>query len=147
MKKNISYFLFIFWLFVIFFLSHQSGAVSGNESGGFLYQIFNFIYQIFDINTANLKEFIELIHNPFREMMHMVEYLILAILLINVLKQKKSKEKIIVITILFGFIYATTDEIHQIFIPGRTFEYFDIMMDMIGTILGSLIGNKIIKTD
>lgn len=145
MKKNISNFIFIFWLFVIFFLSHQPGTVSGNESGGILYYTFNFIYHIFGISTVRLNEFIELIHNPFREMMHMIEYFILAILLINVLKQNKVKENIFIITIMFGFIYATLDEIHQIFIPGRTFEYFDILMDMIGIFLGSLIGNKTIK--
>ena len=77
--------------------------------------------------------------------MHSLEYLILGVLTINLLIQTQVKENKMIITILFCFIYAATDEIHQLFISGRTFEYFDIFMDMVGTLIGTLITKLIWK--
>ena len=41
-------------------------------------------------------------------------------------------------TLGFGLIYAFSDEIHQIFVPGRTFQLFDILMDISGVTLGCI---------
>lgn len=145
MKKIISYILLIIWLLVIFYLSNQIGDVSGSESSGIIYNILNNIYNLFNIDKTNLINIVQQINNPLRELMHMLEYLVLAVLTINVLKQSNTKENIIIISIMFCFIYATSDEIHQLFVPGRAFEYFDIFMDTLGAVIGSIIGNKIIK--
>ena len=51
------------------------------------------------------------------------------------------------ITLCFGILYALSDEIHQIFSPGRAFQLFDIMMDTCGVTIGliaALILNLII---
>lgn len=145
MKKVISYLLFIFWLFIIFYLSNQPGNISGGESSHLIYNTLHFIYTCLNLDTSHLNEIILIIHNPLRECMHSLEYLILGVLTINLLIQTQVKENKIIITILFCFIYATTDEIHQLFIPGRTFEYFDILMDMVGTLIGTLITKLIWK--
>lgn len=39
---------------------------------------------------------------------------------------------------LIGVIYAISDEIHQFFVPNRYFDIYDIIVDMIGVILGFL---------
>lgn len=145
MKKKISYILLIFWLFVIFYLSSQSGNISGNISGGIIYNALSFVYKLFHLDTTNLFEIVKYIHNPLRELMHTLEYFILGILFINVLRQSNIKENIVIISIMLCFIYSATDEIHQLFVAGRTFEYFDIFMDNIGSILGTLLFNKIIN--
>jgi len=36
-------------------------------------------------------------------------------------------------------LYGLTDEIHQYFVPGRTFEFLDIGMDFLGAILALII--------
>ena len=36
-------------------------------------------------------------------------------------------------------LYGLTDEIHQHFIPGRTFEFLDIGMDFLGAILALVV--------
>ena len=60
----------------------------------------------------------------------------------------KIKSNIILKSIIFCFVYSLSDEIHQIFIDGRTFQFLDLFMDAIGYILGSLIFNKLfIKKD
>lgn len=143
MKKVISYILLILWISIIFILSHQPSGVSGDISGSLIYDVFNFIYDIFNLNTSNLNNFIEMIHEPIREVMHALEYLILAILTMNALYQSKIK-KYMVSTILFCFIYSISDEVHQLFIDGRTFQILDLFMDFIGYMLGSLISYKLI---
>lgn len=144
MKKVVSYILLIFWLFIIYYFSNQPGDLSGDISSGIIYKTIEFIYNLFSIDTSNLKEFVLVIHNPLRELMHLLEYLILSLLIVNLLKQYKAK-KIIIIPVMLCFIYATTDEIHQLFVPGRTFQYLDIFMDMMGAVIGAILGNKIFK--
>ena len=39
----------------------------------------------------------------------------------------------------FCIFYATTDEFHQLFVPGRTGRLLDIGIDSCGALLGSLI--------
>ena len=146
MKKTVSYILLIIWMIVIFYFSNQPGNISGDISGGIIYKTLEFIYNLFSVDTSNLEQLVEILHNPLRESMHMFEYFILAILIINVLKQYNIKNKII-ISIMLCFTYAATDEIHQLFIPNRTFQYFDILMDIIGGIIGTLIANKILIKD
>ena len=36
-------------------------------------------------------------------------------------------------------LYGLTDEIHQYFVPGRTFEFLDIGMDFLGAILALVL--------
>lgn len=47
--------------------------------------------------------------------------------------------KIIVFTIIFGIIFGISDELHQAFVPYRAVSGFDVFIDGIGTLLGSLI--------
>ncbi len=141
MKKIISYILVILWMILIFYLSSQNGSVSSTSSSGILNNILNLLNKIF---TFDKETVLSIIHGPMRELMHSFEYFILAILIVNLLKQY-NLHNIILITVMISFIYSVSDEIHQLFVIGRTFEYFDIMMDFIGIIVGSFIGNKIIK--
>ena len=145
MKKYIAYVLWLFWLFIIFYLSNQPGNISGGESSHLIYNTLKIIYSFFHLDSSNLNNIVNIIHNLLRECMHSLEYLILGVLTINLLIQTQVKENKMIITILFCFIYAATDEIHQLFIPGRTFEYFDILMDMVGTLIGTLITKLIWK--
>ena len=39
------------------------------------------------------------------------------------------------ITSLYGF----SDEIHQLFVPGRTFSFLDVFADMLGAVLGIIL--------
>ena len=144
MKKIISYILLIFWMIVIFLLSHQTSDISGGASGSLIYDTLYFICNIFSINTVNLNEFIEIIHEPVREAMHALEYLILGILTINALYQSEIRKNIIIISIIFCFAYSLIDEIHQIFIDGRTFQLFDLFMDAIGYIIGTYFSKILI---
>jgi VanZ family protein len=40
---------------------------------------------------------------------------------------------------LFGTLYAATDEIHQLFVPGRYGKFHDVLIDSAGVAVGILI--------
>jgi VanZ family protein len=48
--------------------------------------------------------------------------------------------KLAVYTIIFGFVYGSSDEFHQLFTPGRSCSGFDLMVDTLGSSAGSLLG-------
>lgn len=39
--------------------------------------------------------------------------------------------------ILIGSLYGVSDEYHQMFVPGRTFDVFDMLADVIGSVVGA----------
>ena len=139
MKKIIYFILLILWLIIIFILSNQNGEISGNNSAGIIRNTLDVIYSLFHLSKNNLNDMVQLLQNPIRECAHAFEYFILTFLTFKNLDSIKTKENKYIITLLFCFICASFDEVHQLFISGRTFQYFDIMMDTLGVILMLLI--------
>lgn len=128
MKKKINLLLLIIWMTFIFTMSSFNDIQSSNQSN----IIVNFIIYIFKINN---KELVSLI---IRKLAHFNEYLILGILTNNY--NKKAN-----ISIIICFIYAITDELHQILVPGRSCQLLDIIIDTLGAIVGIYILNIIRK--
>ena len=133
MKKYISLLLVIIWMIFIFIMSSFSAGDSSNQSGF----IVNIICNLF--NIANT----ELITVIIRKLAHFTEYFILGILTYNCIK---NYQKPYYISIIICFLYAISDEIHQIFVPGRSMKITDILIDTIGAIVAIQILKKK-KTD
>jgi len=106
-------------------MSHTSSIDSSNQSG----VIVNFVNSILHINN------VELLETVIRKLAHLFEFFILGVLMINYLKNYNIKNYIL-ISIAICFIYACTDEIHQLFIPGRDGNIKDIFIDTIGSFIG-----------
>ena len=69
---------------------------------------------------------------------HMTEYGILAILIAFHLKVcKVSGWKLFGISSVASITYAATDEFHQLFVPGRSGQLSDVMIDGAGAVLGA----------
>ena len=73
-------------------------------------------------------------------MAHFTIYLVLGILVFLMLKEYNIKDTIIV-SLLICIIYALTDEIHQLFIVGRSGNLIDCLIDTLGSITGILVLN------
>ena len=144
MKKIAYTILLIIWLLIIFVFSNQNGTISGGNSSGIIYSTLDIIYNIFNISKDNIYEVLSIIHNPIRECAHVFEYFVLAFLTFKTLESFNVKENKYIITILFCFLSASLDEIHQLFIADRSFEYYDILMDTLGSML-MLLFIKIFK--
>ena len=57
--------------------------------------------------------------------------------------QKESKY--LFLAILASALYACTDEFHQLFVPGRTGQIFDVFVDTLGATFGCLLVFGILK--
>ena len=84
-----------------------------------------------------------------RKLAHVFEYAVLGFLLCLAVEswfgpQKRKKHKWIAFAI--GALYAVSDEVHQYFVPGRSCEVADVLIDSLGVFLGVLLAVKIIKT-
>jgi VanZ family protein len=73
---------------------------------------------------------------------HIVEYAIFAILINRALKAYNLRmvyARRLFWVFLLSFVYAVSDEFHQIFVPGRYASGLDLFIDAIGSFIGSLI--------
>src|SRR5574344_1718614 len=126
MKKKVI--LVIIWMIVIFMFSNQSANVSTGQSN----VIVNALMNLFG-NIPNLSFIV-------RKCAHFTEYLILGLLVYNMIRCTEFKLKdMLLISILICSMYATSDEIHQLFIDGRSCQVFDVLIDTMGSLSGIII--------
>lgn len=68
---------------------------------------------------------------------HCFEYMILGILMYLTIELYINRRLLIYgISLVAGVAYAMTDELHQYFVPGRSCELRDVMIDSIGVLIG-----------
>ncbi len=125
MKKQLSIILVLIWMIIIFIMSSFNAEASANQS--------NFIVNIIS-NILNIEN-VRLLSLIIRKLAHFTEYLILGTLVINMFTKNNAK-KTYLLSILLCIIYAISDEIHQIFTPGRACQIKDILIDSVGSITG-----------
>lgn len=131
-KKMISWIMLIAWMGIIFFMSHQPGEVSSSQS--------ELVLRIFSFLGIELNQYFgELATLVIRKTAHFSEYLILFLFAYNVSRFYFTTKKARLYSIIFVFLYASTDEFHQYFIPGRNMAFKDVLIDTSGGVIGYLI--------
>lgn len=70
---------------------------------------------------------------------HIAAYAGLAVVTVRALAQglRDVTWRAVVGAIVVSTLYGVSDEYHQLFVPGRTFEYFDVAADAIGSVAGA----------
>jgi VanZ family protein len=58
---------------------------------------------------------------------------------------QQLKNNFLIFGIVFGALYAMSDEVHQYFVPGRTMSPWDALADIAGVIFGLMIFNWWVK--
>ena len=111
--------LSLIWGFFIFSQSMKTGAVSEQMSMG----IVSWIAQFFHIDA-------ELLHILVRKSAHFGEYLLLGVLLSLTMREAGLLPRRFDLTVLFiGTIWAVLDEFLQTFIPDRSGQVSDVLLD------------------
>ena len=128
-NKIINFILVIIWMTLIFTMSSFNSAESSNQSGVFV----NILANILNIDNLNILSTI------IRKSAHFTEYFILGILVCNLIQSYNKKRYI---AIIICILYALSDEVHQIFVPGRSCQLLDICIDTLGSTLGILLKMK-----
>jgi VanZ family protein len=106
-RKNLELVTLTLWCLVIFFFSNIPNLSSGLEQDFLL-----------------------------RKIAHVSEFSVLAFLVWLVIKRKKAGQALILlVTFICAFDYAVFDEIHQLFVVGRSGNIFDVGIDSIGILI------------
>lgn len=83
---------------------------------------------------------------PVRKAAHASEYAILGILLTGaILDIRKPWKRQLPAYFLIGAVYAASDEFHQLFVPGRSGQIRDVMIDSAGVAAGIILACLAIK--
>lgn len=137
--KKIKLVLVIIWMIVIFMFSNQTSTNSSKLSNTLIIRTVRIIEKINHKTYSN--EEIENFIKPVRKLAHFTIYFVLGILIFLYIKEYDLNNKIL-ISILLCLIYALTDEIHQLFIIGRSGQILDVIIDTLGSSLGIFIMKK-----
>lgn len=139
LKRIIKFILIVLWMLIIFIFSSDNSLESTKKSNSVITTVAEVILR--RSLTPNEKEtYIDKFVVITRKGAHFTVYLILGILLLNFIKEfKPINYKSIFIAISLAFLYASTDEFHQLFVPGRSGEVKDILIDTIGASTGCFI--------
>ncbi|GKU27721.1 VanZ family protein [Clostridium folliculivorans] len=132
LKLKISWIVLLFWMIIIFVYSSKNGTESDKQSALVIY-VFNALGIDLNGMLGDLATFIV------RKTAHFTEYLILFLLAYNVFRNYLNKKAAIICGIILTFGYASTDEIHQLFVPGRTGKFRDVLIDTSGSIFGGIV--------
>ena len=123
--RKIKYFIpAIMWMIFIFIMSHTNGNDSSNQSNFIAQIILRFIN--IDLNTLTFV---------IRKIAHMCEYAILFLLIYYGLHKTFKYQYYLLISLILTFLYACSDEFHQTFIPDRSGQFKDVLIDTIGMII------------
>lgn len=112
---------------VIFVLSHEPAIESSARSGEIVEAVQPYLWFLSIDNMTNIV----------RKSAHVVAYFTLGTLAYNLVRTYNlDRYKMIVTSVLIALLYAISDEIHQTFIPGRSGEIADVLIDTIAASVG-----------
>lgn len=133
-KRGILLLLIIIWALAVFMMSGQDGGDSSGLSR-----------KLVEIFTKN-EEIINVVEPYVRKLAHFSEYGLGGMLFIALFSTYKWSDRRKMFTaIALGIWYATTDEIHQLMVPGRNGNIFDIYLDTLGFSTGVCVMMVILK--
>ena len=138
--RNLAGVLAIVWMCVIFAFSAQTKEESGAVSESFTYHMVSSTRTFFhlDLSDARVKEIADTIEGLVRKAAHMTEYGLLSILLYIWIGQwEMSFLRRSGTAVGATAVYAATDEIHQLFVAGRSGRFSDVCIDSAGALAGA----------
>lgn len=135
-------------MIIIFSLSNQPAIDSTELSDGFISNTIGNAYKLFNKNISSdeLNEIKVKYTHPVRKMAHFTIYMILGILVTLLVREYNvSFYKCLFISLLVCLLYSISDEVHQLFVMGRSGEIRDILIDTSGSFIGIFVFNKLFR--
>lgn len=144
MKLNIIRGILITALIAIFVTIFGFSNQNSETSSGLSQKVTNFVVEIVptikNMPEAEKEKVVDRIESIVRKIAHYSIYTLVGILLMSLMSTYKLKEfDRIAVSLIIGVIYASTDEIHQAFVPGRGPMITDVILDSIGVLTGICI--------
>ena len=132
----------VLWCVVIFMFSANNADESNKQSNAVFNTVIEFVNPVYDsLDTTAQAEYKDTATFVIRKLAHFSEY---ALAFINFSKVKKLGYRGLFAAV-FSCIYASSDEIHQLFVPGRAGQVRDVLIDTSGAVAGILLAILIRK--
>lgn len=146
MKTNILRISFLILIIINSLIIFGFSSQNGEESSNLRKMIITKIANILNVKEENKTIFLDLGEKVIRKLAHFSIYTLLGIWSISFLYTFNIKLKYqVIITSVWGFLYALTDEFHQMFSNGRHASIDDVIIDTLGVIFGLLLVLLILK--
>ena len=145
MSKKTKILLSLIPVFAVFILIFVFSSFDATSSASQSSKIVNFIkkYIFPDLGTLRNKHDIKIVNDTIsfivRKVAHLSVYTLLGVFSFSGLWAVKNKKKRYFSAVGICMAYAITDEIHQSFVPGRSCELRDVIIDTCGSAFGALI--------
>lgn len=129
-KKKTLLLLLVLWVMLIWINSLFPGDLSSSQSG-FVTKVVSTLFSVIHISLDS-----DTLHQIIRILAHFMEYFVLGVLTYFNMKSIHIEKYLFIILIC---LIPIIDEVIQIFVPDRAFEWFDLMIDLLGIMLGLLM--------
>lgn len=141
-KKTITFILIILWMVIVFCFSNQPSDASSELSGGITRTI---LKNFGGLEEKTVEEQLA-IESIIRKIAHYTIYTLGGILILLYIDLHEiTEERKLGLSWGIGTLYAITDEMHQLFVAGRSGEIRDVWLDSLGIITGICILMLILK--
>ncbi len=130
----------VLWFIVIFGFSGESSSASDKTSSRATEVVLGiFIKGFSDIPESEKAALTAKYNHPIRKIAHFSEYAVLGMLLsLTFLCFGKIKKRFYLFSVPLSFLLASSDELHQLFVPGRACRFTDVLLDTSGAAAGAL---------
>jgi predicted MPP superfamily phosphohydrolase len=128
-------------MIVIFLFSAQDGTKSAETSGKVTEGVVQVIIKDFEkLPPIQQDDIVQQYHPPMRKIAHMAEFCTLGMLIFLFLLTWKGKIlPRLLIALGSTFLYACSDELHQMLSESRGPRFSDVMVDMLGAAAGCIL--------
>lgn len=135
-KQIIYAILIVIWMAVVFSFSNEPAVKSSKTSDGLTDKVIEVITKKDPEKKKKINR--STIETIVRKSAHFMLYTIGGFLIAGLVATTNvGTKKLFIYAVLFTTLYACTDEIHQIFVEGRSCELRDILIDGVGAMLGT----------
>ena len=133
-------------MIAIFAFSAESAADSTESSDSVLRVVLSFVRRDFSsLSGAEQTALLNTYTHFIRKTAHFLIYALLGFLLDAALVSSHVRAGLsLALSPAVGLLYAATDEIHQLFVPGRSGSVTDVLLDTAGCFVGALIFSLIL---
>ena len=134
LRKAIKGSIVILCMLIIFSFSSDNSIQSSKKSENVILEISS----LFGVKGhRKQQQMINKFFVPVRKCAHFFIYFVLGLSMISFLREFSIPVlKLLLLSIFLTFLYACSDEVHQLFVPGRSGQVSDVLLDTIGASVG-----------
>lgn len=139
MKKILLWIMTVLCAGAIFFFSSQEADVSRKTGEGFTKDLFSLFAPFKNLPGETQKEIIEGAQGLVRTLAHFSLFAALGFFgALLAAEYGFDRRRALVAVLIFCAVYAISDEIHQLFVRGRSAQIRDVVTDECGALVGAL---------